>query len=291
MVKQQTQTRLTGGLTITSTPIGNMGDLSPRAKESFSDADIIACEDTRHTGIMLKRLGIEKKSMAAYHDHSSPHVRAKLIKAMQEGKSVTLVCDAGTPLISDPGYQLVKACHDNGIAVTSVPGASALLAGLVTSGLPSDRFFFGGFLSNTRPKRLKQLEESLSIVATLIFFESAKRLLATLEDIATLAPTREVAVGRELTKRFEDIRKDRAAELMHYYSNEGTLKGEVTLLIAPPENDVTAPTPNDKTLKEMLMRAIADGNSRRDAVAIVSEASGVKRKAVYALALTLEEKP
>ena len=236
--------------------------------------------------MMLKRLDIEKKRMVAYHDHSSPQVRAKLLGAMQEGKRVTLVCDAGTPLISDPGYQLVKACHDNGIAVTSVPGASALLAGLVTSGLPSDRFFFGGFLSNTRPKRLKQLEESLPIKATLIFFESAKRLLATLEDIATLAPTREVAVGRELTKRFEDIRKDKASELMRYYQTEATLKGEVTLLIAPPEDDVT---PDDKTLKEMLVRAIADGNSRRDAVSLVSEASGVKRKAVYALALTLEE--
>jgi 16S rRNA (cytidine1402-2'-O)-methyltransferase len=273
------------GLTITATPIGNLGDLSPRARASFENADIIACEDTRHTGLMLSRLGIKAQKMVAYHDHSSKAVTERLLSAMEEGRSITLVSDAGTPLISDPGYRLVRGCRERAIAVTAIPGPSALLAGLTLAGLPTDKFFFGGFIPSGVAARQKELIALLGIPATLVFYESPKRIMGTLTILETVAADREIAVARELTKLHEECRIGRAKDLLAFYEAEGAPRGEIVLIIGPSAGTFTT---DDKALKQMLQRALADGNSRRDATDIVSKASGISRRRVYSLALTLD---
>ena len=274
------------GLTITSTPIGNLDDLSPRAAQSLKTADIIACEDSRHTGMMLKRLGITPKKLQSYHEHSPAQTREKLLTAMQDGKAVTLVSDAGTPLISDPGYRLVKACRTRSIPITAIPGPSALLTALVASGLPTDRFYFAGFLPHTSKKRQTTLATLMPLDASIICYESAKRLTATLSAIASIAPTRLCYVGRELTKRFEQSWLMRAADLAAYFKNQGAPKGEVVLIIAPPPNE--KPVLDDATLIALLRTERKKGASRRDAVRAVAAATATNKARVYALMLGLE---
>lgn len=273
------------GLTITATPIGNLGDLSARARASLEDADIIACEDTRHTGLMLSRLGVRHGKRIAYHDHSSAAVDAGLIKAMRDGAAVTLVSDAGTPVLSDPGFRLVRACQAEGIPVRAVPGASALLAALVVSGLPADRFVFAGFLPSQAKRRREELNALLALPMTLIFYESPKRLLASLGDLDDLAPQRAIVVARELTKRHEETRRGTAAELLEHYAGLAP-KGEIVLLIGPA--DAPDAALDDAAVLAMLERALADGLSRRDAARLVSETTGIARTTVYGLALQLD---
>ena len=273
------------GLTVTATPIGNLGDLSPRARESLEKADIIACEDTRHTGLMLSRLGIAHGKLVAYHDHSPAATTTRLITAMADGKAVTLVSDAGTPLISDPGFRLVRGCREHGIAVTTIPGPSALLAGLAVAGLPTDRFFFGGFLPTAKGQRRKELEAMLPLTATLVFYESPKRITATLADLAELAPDREIAIAREMTKLHEECLHGQAAILLARYQDSGPPKGEIVLMIGPAS---AAAMPDEADLLQMLRRAIADGYSRRDAADLVSTATGAPRRKVYSLSLELD---
>lgn len=275
------------GLFVTATPIGNLGDLSDRARASLEGADIIACEDTRHTGMMLQRLGLRHGKMVSYHDHSGDAVVAGLISAMENGKSVTLVSDAGTPLVSDPGFQLVRACHDAGLPVTAIPGPSALLTGLVLSGLPCDRFFFAGFLPQQASRRRAELDAVMDIPSTLIFYESPKRLLATLADLAECANGRQVAVARELTKLHEDVRRGTAMELHAHYSQTPP-RGEIVLMLGPAEPETG---PDEDTVTTMLQRAMEDGLSRKDAVQLVSESTGLPRKSVYSLALALNPRP
>ena len=272
------------GLTITATPIGNLDDLSPRAAQSLKDADIIACEDSRHTGLMLARLGILPQKLQSYHEHSPARSRDNLLNAMQDGKAVTLVSDAGTPLISDPGYRLVKACRDRAIPVTAIPGPSALLTALVASGLPTDRFYFAGFLPNTSKKRQTTLETLMHIDASIICYESAKRLTATLAAIAAMSPARLCYVGRELTKRFEQSWLNRAAELAAYFENHGAPKGEVVLIIAPPANEA----PSDDALIDLLRAQRQKGASRRDAVRAVATQTAANKARIYALMRGLE---
>lgn len=274
------------GLTITATPIGNLGDLSPRARASLEDADIIACEDTRHTGLMLSRLGIKPARLMAYHDHSSDAVTKRLIAAMEQGKRVTLVSDAGTPLISDPGYTLVRGCRDQGIPVTTIPGPSALLAGLTLAGLPTDRFFFGGFLPSSRSAREKEMLAFLDLPATLVFYESPKRIMDTLAILDRIAGDRVLAVARELTKLHEECRNGTAGEILSYYQAEGAPRGEIVLIISPSTGPAA---PDDTALTQMLRHALADGNSRRDAADLVSKATGVARRHVYNLTLRINE--
>ena len=274
------------GLTVTATPIGNLGDLSPRARESLEKADIIACEDTRHTGLMLSRLGITATKLVAYHDHSDITVTTRLIDAMTNGKSVTLVSDAGTPLVSDPGFKLVRGCRDNGINVTTIPGPSAILAGLAVAGLPTDRFFFGGFLPSGQSARRKELQSSMSIPGTLVFYESPKRILATLNDLLDLAPDREISIAREMTKMHEETLHGTAQALISHYDRKDTPKGEIVLMIGPA---VAEQAPDDDVLLQMLKRALADGNSRRDAADLVSKATGTSRRKVYSLSLELDD--
>ena len=272
------------GLTITSTPIGHLDDLSPRAAQSLKDANIIACEDCRHTGLMLARLGITPEKLQSYHEHSPARVRETLLTAMQDSKAVTLVSDAGTPLISDPGYRLVKACRDRAIPITAIPGPSALLAGLVTSGLPTDRFYFAGFLPNTRKKRQSALETLMILDATIICYESAKRLSDALSDIAAISPHRLCYVGRELTKRFEQSWLTDAADLVAHFVAHGVPKGEVVLIIAPPPRQIIS----DSTLIDLLRLERKKGASRRDAVHVVAAETTTNKSRVYALMLGLE---
>jgi 16S rRNA (cytidine1402-2'-O)-methyltransferase len=273
------------GLTITATPIGNLDDISPRAVASLTGADLIACEDTRHTGLMLSRLGLKHGRLVSYHDHTSTEAREKLLAELAEGKAVTLVSDAGTPLISDPGYRLVKACRERGIPVTTVPGPSALLAGLVISGLPTDRFYFAGFLPNTSSKRQKTLNQLMTIDATIICYESARRLGDAMADIAEISPLRLCSIARELTKTFEESWHDTAANLAEHFRQEGPPKGELVVMIAPPD-DVEKDVGDDAILN-LLKEAMAQGASRRDAVRQISTETGVGKSRVYDLMLTL----
>ena len=276
----------TPGLTITATPIGNLDDLSPRAVASFQSADLIACEDTRHTGLMLNRLGISHGQLISYHDHTSPKAREKLLKALADGKAITLVSDAGTPLISDPGYRLVRACRERNIPVTTVPGPSAVLAALVISGLPTDRFHFAGFLPNTANKRQKALARLMRIDATIICYESAKRLSDTLADVASLAPHRNCAVARELTKTYEESWLDEAHILAAHFAEHDTPKGEIVLMFAPPSDDEHSYSDDD--LMAMLKAALDDGLSRRDAVRDVTEATNMGKTYIYDLMVRVD---
>ena len=274
------------GLTLTATPIGNLEDLSPRARRSLEEADVLACEDTRHTGMMLKRLGIAHGKLVAYHDHSRGGVDEGLVAAMRGGRAVPLVSNAGTPAISDPGFTLVRLCAREGIPVTTVPGPSAVIAGLAVSGLPTDRFTFAGFLPQQAGRRRRELEESLGggsrASGTLVYYESPKRLLATLRDIAGIAPGRRLAVARELTKLHEELLRGTAAELLDRLDAGGPPRGEIVLMVGPDE----APAPRGGADPETLLRrAMADGLSRRDAAKLVSEATGLPRREVYGVAL------
>ena len=275
------------GLTITATPIGNLGDLSPRAEASLQNADFIACEDTRHTGLMLTRMGITHGKLIAYHDHSNPGVENGLIAAMKDGNSVTLVSDAGTPLLSDPGFSLVRRCHDEGLNGTTIPGPSAMLAALVVSGLATDRFYFAGFMPAPAGKRRTELAELISQTCTIIIYESPKRLLACLDDLAELAPEREIAVIRELTKLHEDIHRGLPRDVIRSFQDTPP-RGEIVLVIGPAQS---AAKLDDDNLTRMVKRAMADGHSRRDAVRMVSDAAGIPKKHVYGLALGIDEDP
>ncbi|MEX0760758.1 MAG: 16S rRNA (cytidine(1402)-2'-O)-methyltransferase [Tistlia sp.] len=270
-------------------PIGNLADIGQRALAVLRGADLVACEDTRVTRKLLVAHGIDRP-LLSYHDHNAERVRPKLIEAMTAGKTVALVTDAGSPLVSDPGYKLVRAVLDAGLEPTVVPGPSAPLAALAVAGLPSDRFLFAGFLPSKSKARRDNLAELAAVPATLIFFESARRLPASLADFAAvLGAERPAAVARELTKRFEEVRRDSLGRLAAHYAEAGPPKGEVTLVVGPPAPPA-APDADD--LDTRLREALA-GASLRDAVAAVSRDSGLPRRKVYerALALAAEEEP
>jgi 16S rRNA (cytidine1402-2'-O)-methyltransferase len=274
------------GLHIVATPIGNAADITLRALEVLRAADLVACEDTRVTGNLLTRYGIATRRLA-YNDHNAERVRPLLLARLRRHERVALVSDAGTPLISDPGYKLVRDVIAEGLPVTMVPGASAPLAALALSGLPSDRFLFAGFLPNRSAARRQALAELAAVPATLILFESARRLDASLADMAAVLGDRPAAVARELTKRFEEVRRDSLAALAAHYGAAGPPKGEVVVVIGPP---ATAPRQDAASgaaaLDDMLREALA-GASLRDAAAAVAIASGLPRRAVYARALAL----
>jgi len=270
-----------GLLVITSTPIGNLGDLSPRARTCLETAGLIACEDTRHTGLMLHRLGITHGKLVSYHDHSKPAVAAGLIKAMEDGTTVALVSDAGTPLLSDPGYKLVDACLERGIKVVAIPGPSALLAALVTAGLPTDRFFFAGFLPQQKSRRKRELASLAGLDATLVFYESPRRLLACLADIDAHLPGRDIAVARELTKQHEETRRGTAPSLIAHYEMHPP-KGEIVIMAGPCRQD-TVTDPAEIAAK--VAEAMKHGASHRDAVRDVAAATGLPRSRIYAISL------
>jgi 16S rRNA (cytidine1402-2'-O)-methyltransferase len=269
------------GLHIIATPIGNLADISLRALDVLSAVDAIACEDTRVTRKLLNAYGLDR-ALTAYHEHNADRMRPRLIKRMKSGESVALVSDAGTPLVSDPGYKLARAAIDEGLMVTTLPGASAPLGALVVSGLPSDRFLYAGFLPSKRTARRKALKTLASVPTTLIFLESTRRLAAALEDMAAILAARPAAVVRELTKLFEEVRRGDLAELARHYRSAGPPKGEIVIVVGPPE----APEGDAADLDERLAAAL-EGASLRDAAALVAAETGRPRREVYARALAL----
>lgn len=272
---------LAPGLYIVATPIGNLGDMTRRATDTLGRCDLVACEDTRVTGKLLNLLGLHKP-MRRYDDHASDGAREALLAEMAV-KAVALVSDAGTPLISDPGYKLVREARARGISVTSLPGASAVVTALSMAGLPTDRFLFAGFLPNKEKARGDVLTELSGVPATLAFYETGPRLVASLDAIAERLPGREVAVARELTKLHEECRSGSAAELAAHYSAQPP-KGEIVLLIAPPGE---AEAPEDDVIDAELREALAE-MSTSQAAGKVAKAHGLDRKALYARAMALK---
>ncbi len=267
------------GLYIVATPIGNLGDITLRAIEVLRRCDVVACEDTRVTGRLLKHLGILTR-MQRYDDHASDNQRARLIELAQSG-AVALVSDAGTPLVSDPGYRLVRDARDAEIAVVAVPGACAAIAGLTLAGLPNDRFLFAGFLPVKDKARRDALAELADITATLIFYETGPRLVRSLEAIAALWPEREVAVARELTKMHEECRAGRANDLIEHFTSNPP-RGEIVLLIGPPSASRSEGDP-DQLLREALLK-----HSPSKAAGKVAKSTGLDRQELYARAVELK---
>jgi len=226
-------------LYLVSTPIGNLSDITVRALETLAAAEIVACEDTRVTRVLLDRYGIRRRA-TAYHEHNAEEAGPRLVEAVASGRSVALVSDAGTPLVSDPGYRLVEQVLAAGGRVVPIPGPSALLAAMAASGLPTDAFLFAGFLPAKAGQRRTKLEELRAVPATLVFYESPRRLADTLAAMTEALGDRPAVVARELTKTFEEFRRATLAELAAAYAAEDTPKGEVVVCVGPPlENDAT----------------------------------------------------
>jgi len=274
------------GLTLVATPIGNLRDITLRALDALRGADVLVCEDTRVTRKLLAGHGISR-SLTSYHEHNAERMRPILLRRLEAGETVALLSDAGTPLISDPGYKLVRAALEAGIPVHSLPGPSAPLAALVVSGLPSDRFLFAGFLPAKAGARRQALAELATVPATLVLFESARRLPAALADMAKVLGPREAAVARELTKLHEEVRRATLDRLAAHYAEAGPPKGEVVVVIAPPG----AREAVDAAELDAQLRAALGTSSLRDAVAAVAEATGLPRKQVYQRALALGRTP
>ena len=266
---------------LVATPIGNLGDLSVRARDILAAAALIACEDTRVTGRLLAANGLSTK-MTSYHDHSSSGTRDRLIQTLNDGKIVALVSDAGTPLISDPGYRLVSAAVEAGIYVTAAPGPSAPLTALVLSGLPTDRFLFAGFLPSKGGPRRTALREVAAVPATLIFLESPRRIAASLAAMKDVLGDRPAAVARELTKMYEEVRRGGLCELAERYAAENSPKGEIVVVVGPPGDDAPGYVNVDELLSEALSTM-----SIRDAAAWVAVATGLSRREIYSRALEL----
>ncbi len=224
--------KLENALYIISTPIGNMNDITIRALEVLLTLDYIFCEDTRVTNKLLEHYKLNKKSLFVYNDFSKDYEREKIIKLLKDGKSIGLVSDAGTPLISDPGFKLVKECKENSLKVIPICGASAMLTCLVASGLPSDKFLFYGFLSEKENERKKEIEKLKYRNETIIIYESPKRVLFTINEILNIIGDIDICVGRELTKIYEDIKTDKISNILKYYGeNPDKLRGEFVLII------------------------------------------------------------
>jgi 16S rRNA (cytidine1402-2'-O)-methyltransferase len=226
-------------LYLVATPIGNLGDITLRALETLAAADLLACEDTRVTRVLLDRYGIRQRPVS-YHEHNAAEMGPRLLEALSAGRSVALVSDAGTPLVSDPGFRLVEQALKAGFRVVPIPGPSAVLAALTASGLPSDTFLFGGFLPVKDGQRRSRLEELKAVPATLVFFESPRRLADTLAAMAHVFGPRPAAVARELTKTFEEMRTGSLAELAERYAALAAPKGEVVVCVGPPPARVAA---------------------------------------------------
>jgi 16S rRNA (cytidine1402-2'-O)-methyltransferase len=272
---------LTPGLYIVATPIGNLGDLSPRAAEVLSQAAVIAVEDTRVTAGLLRHIGV-KRPMTPYHDHNAAHVRPQLIARMGT-EAVALVSDAGTPLISDPGFKLVREARAAGHAVVTIPGPCAAVAALTLAGLPTDRFLFMGFLPSKEQARAETIAEVAAIRATLVFYESGPRLAACLAALAAGLGDREAAVTREITKKFEEAVTGTLSSLAARYA-EAPPKGEIVVVVAPPDPPAPASAADaDAALAEALTRLPAS-----KAAGEVAKALGLDRKALYARALEMK---
>ncbi len=271
------------GLWLVATPIGNLEDMSPRALAVLASVDRVACEDTRRTGRLLARHGISAR-LVSYHEHNAARVRPALIRALTGGGSVALVSDAGTPLISDPGYKLVRTALDAGIRVTGCPGPSAPLLALILSGLPTDRFYFGGFLPSKAGPRREALGSLCALDATLVFLESPRRLASSLAEMAATLGSRPAAVARELTKLHEEVRRGSLGELASHYAAAGAPKGEVVIVVGGERGGTAQPALSDADIDARLDRLLAEGTVR-DAAAALSAETGLPRRELYTRAL------
>jgi 16S rRNA (cytidine1402-2'-O)-methyltransferase len=276
---------LENALYLVATPIGNLGDITLRALETLSSADVLACEDTRVTRILLERYGIRNRPYA-YHEHNAQEVGPRLVAALEAGKSVALVSDAGTPLVSDPGYRLGQLALDAGYRVVPIPGASAPLAALVGSGMPSDAFLFAGFLPVKDRGKRDRFAELSKIPATLIFFESPHRIGASVRVAAeVLGRERRAVVCRELTKTFEEFRRGTLGELADYYDEDRTVKGEIVLLVEPPSyDDIPDIEDVEKLLKDLVSTMPA-----AKAAAEAAKLTGLPRKELYQRLLDMKD--
>ena len=275
-----------GVLYIVSTPIGNLGDLSPRAETVLKSVDLIAAEDTRHSRPLLHHFGINTPLMA-YHEHNERQVMEKLVGRLMQGESIALISDAGTPLISDPGFPLVRECQLKGIRVSPVPGVSALIAALSVSGLPTDRFTFEGFPARTNAARIKQFESLMEEQRTLVFYESSHRVLATLMDMASVfGVQRRAVVARELTKTFETVLSGTLGELQQQMDQDPMQqKGEFVIVIAgaePVAGEAISPEVS-RTLQILLEELPV-----KKAAAVTAKLTGLKKNQLYEAALVLK---
>ena len=273
---------LAPGLHIVATPIGNLRDITLRALDVLQAADLVACEDTRVFAKLASHYGIKAQTVA-YSDATQDAAEPRLVRALEKGARVALVSDAGMPLISDPGYRLVRAALARGLTVTSAPGPSAVPMALALSGLPTDRFYFGGFLPARGTERRRAIAAAAAVPATLVFFEAPHRLAESLADCAELLGARPAAVARELTKLFEEVRRGPLPELAAHYAGEAEVRGEIALVIGPPGE---AEAPAAETLDDALRVALA-GASVKDAASEVAARYGLNRRQVYARALEL----
>lgn len=273
------------GLYVVATPIGNLNDISARALDTLNAAEIIACEDTRVTKKLFTLLGISiHKNFICYQNYNEEDKSAGIVDIIKGGQAVALVSDAGSPLISDPGYKLVSLCRKEGVKVYSIPGASAVICALQLAGLPTNRFMFAGFIPNKDKARADLFNELKSINTTLVLYETAPRLLKTLQAAGDVFGTREMAVVREITKLYEDARNGTAQELAQYYT-ENPAKGEIVLVIAPPCQSESAEIDVKNELLSRLQKM-----SLKSAVEEVTALSGLSKKEVYNQALALKDK-
>jgi 16S rRNA (cytidine1402-2'-O)-methyltransferase len=269
------------GLYLVATPIGNLGDITLRALELLAGADVIACEDTRVTRKLAGRYGIATP-LTPYHEHNAAEARPRLLARLADGQSVALVSDAGTPLISDPGYKLVRAACAAGHAVTALPGASAVLAALSVAGLPTNHFFFEGFLPTRQSARQKRIAALANVPATLILFESGARVAGALADLAAILDARAAAICRELTKLHEEVKRGDLASLAQEYSAGAETRGEFVIVVSPPADGGAAAANVDDLLRQAMTRV-----SVKDAVGEVALATGRSRREVYQRALVI----
>jgi len=275
---------LRNGLYIIATPIGNLQDISPRAVETLRDADIIACEDSRVSKKLFSLLGISlNKKFISYEDHSEEQKAQSIIDLINQGNSIALISDAGSPLISDPGYKLVRLCREQEIYVTAIPGACAVITALQLSGLPTNRFMFAGFIPNKDKARGDLFEELKDINTTLVFYETAPRLLKTLQKASEIFGNREIAVSRELTKMYEESVCGNFEEVISHFT-ENEPRGEFVLTIAPPQEKQSSAD----DVKEILRKRLSE-TSLKTAVKEVSTEYKLAKNEVYAMALELKD--
>jgi len=271
-------------LYLVATPIGNLADITIRALETLAAADVLACEDTRVSRVLLERYGIRRRT-TAYHEHNAADAGPRLMAALEEGKSVALISDAGTPLVSDPGYRLVGEALERGLRVVPIPGPSAALAALTVSGLPSDAFLFAGFLPVKAGQKRTRLEQWQAVPATLIFFESPRRVADTLDAMAqVLGAERRAAVCRELTKTFEEARHGTLGELAAHYAAADTPKGEVVICVGPAADEEAAPADVDA-----LLIGLAAEMPASKAAAEAARMTGQPKQELYRRLLALKE--
>lgn len=282
----QTSSVTNAYLYIVATPIGNLGDISARAIDTLKTVDIIACEDTRTSGKLLSNFGIDTQTWA-YHEHNSEVQTPKIIEMIKKGHSVALISDAGTPLISDPGYQLVQAAHAANVSVVPIVGASAAVAALSVAGLPSDKFCFVGFLPTKTHGRIKQLQQYGDRTETLIFYEAPHRIVASLKDMATVfGHSRPATLCRELTKTFETVKKSTLGELVEFVASDNNQqKGEIVLVVGGNIKDSS----EDLNVHDPLLLRLLDDLSVKKAAALASDITGVKKNALYQRLLQLQD--